>query len=101
MSDTPELVVKFAVYGAIDGNENQCQAADVSAALTTALGTSQGIVNINNQTMGLDASPGNPKNFGAIVTNDGVDHYYACSENQTIDFYHWEDAPPATQTATA
>ncbi|MBL8149422.1 MAG: hypothetical protein JNN15_05805 [Blastocatellia bacterium] len=83
------LVVKFAVYGALaGGDENKSQAANVQAALQTAINSSQGIVNINNDTMGGDPSKGNRKHFGAIVTLDNVDRYFACYEGQTIDFYH-------------
>jgi hypothetical protein len=83
------LVVKFAVYGALaGGDENKTQAVNVQTALQTAIDSSQGIVNINNNTMGGDPSKGNSKHFGAIVALDNVDRYFACYEGQTIDFYH-------------
>ena len=83
------LTVKFAVYGALDkGNENRSQAANVQNALQGAINANQGIVTINNTTMGGDPSHGNVKHFGAIVTLDSVDRYFACQEGQTVDFYH-------------
>ncbi len=85
-----DLTVNFAVYGALaGGNENSTQAIDVTKALQAALNVSQGIVNINNATMGQDPSPNNPKNFAALVTHNGVAQPFACAENQTVDFYHW------------
>jgi len=83
------LIVKFAVYGALaGGNENRSQAADVRTALQTAIDGNQGIVLIGNASLGGDPSPGNQKHFGAIVSLDSVDRYFACQEGQTIDFYH-------------
>lgn len=85
------LTVKFAVYGALaNGNENESQAVDVSDALQTAIdaSTNNGIVEINNTNMGGDPSVGNQKHFAAIVSLDGSDRYFACEENQTIDFFH-------------
>jgi hypothetical protein len=85
----PALVVKYAVYGALaDNNENLSQAVDVSSALQTAIDTTQGIVTINNDSMGGDPSPGIKKYFGANVALDGVSRYFACIEGQTIDFFH-------------
>lgn len=83
------LTVVFAVYGALaGGNENNDQAIDVAQALQTAINNNQGIVTINNENMGGDPSKGNKKHFGAIVALDGVNRYFACEENQTIDFFH-------------
>jgi hypothetical protein len=81
--------VKFAVYGALSGgDENQTQAISVVTQLQTALDGNDGIVTISNNTFQADPSPGNQKHFGAVVTVDGTDLYYACQEDQTIDFYH-------------
>ena len=83
------LTVKFAVYGALDkGNENRSQAANVQNALQSAIDANQGIVTIDNTTMGGDPSHGNVKHFGAIVALDSVDRYFACQEGQTVDFFH-------------
>lgn len=83
------FTVNFAVYGALNGgNENQTQAVDVSSQLQKALDTNDGIVTINNTTLGPDPSKGNKKHFGANVTVNGSAHYFACEEGQTIDFYH-------------
>lgn len=85
------ITVKFAVYGALKGgNENQTQAIDVSGPLQAQIDASQGIVNINNGTMGGDPSKGNGKHFAAIVDVDGNQNVcFACAEGQTIDFHHW------------
>lgn len=90
------LTVNFAVYGALaGGNENSTQAIDVTTALQNAINATQGIVKINNTTMGQDPSKGNGKHFAASVSLDGVPQSYACKEGQTIDFYHW--IAPTTQ----
>ena len=92
------LTVVFAVYGAIGGggNENDSQAVDVTDVLQTAINANDGIVAINNSTMGGDPSSGNKKHFGAIVALDGVNRAFACQEDQTIDFYH--TIPPSDQS---
>ena len=83
------LTVKFAVYGALNGgNENQSQVVNVQEVLQAAIDQNQGIVTISNATMGGDPSFGNGKHFGAVVTLDSVDRYFACAEGQTIDFFH-------------
>lgn len=95
------LKVKFAVYGALQGgNENLSQALDVSGALQKQIDANQGIVTIDNANMGKDPSFGNQKHFGAIVTLDNTDMYFACVEGQTIDFYH-SKPPGITQPARA
>jgi hypothetical protein len=99
MSQQPfPLQVQFAVYGALaGGNENMSQAIDVRIPLQAALEQSvpPGIVNINNTTMGTDPSQDNGKHFAAIVALDTVNQFYACAENQTIDFFHV--IPPSGQ----
>lgn len=85
------LTVKYAVYGALNGgNENKSQAVDVSKALQNAINSSSGIVKISNDTLGGDPSKGNQKHFAAIVSLDSVDQFFACQEGQTIDFFHTE-----------
>lgn len=80
--------VQFAVYGALaNGNENQTEAAVVTSALQNLLNnSSNGVVTINNTTMGGDPAYGWPKSFGAIVSVNGTPQPFACQENQTIDF---------------
>ena len=84
------LVVKFAVYGGLrDGNPDSSEAADVQFALGAAIDNSpngNGVVRIDNESMGGDPALDVQKHFGAIVTVDGVDRYFACLEGQTIDF---------------
>ncbi|MGE4279657.1 MAG: hypothetical protein AB7G62_08735 [Magnetospirillum sp.] len=84
------LTVKFAVYGAlVGGDENKSAAVDVSAALQALIDSNQGIVNINNDNMGGDPAYGDVKHFAAIVAlGDNDKRYFACQEGQTIDFFH-------------
>lgn len=91
------LVVRYAVYGALaDNNENNSQAVDVTSALQAAIDATQGIVTVNNDSMGGDPSVGIKKYFGANVALDGADRYFACVEGQTIDFFHTK---PISQAA--
>jgi hypothetical protein len=80
--------VQFAVYGALaGGNENNTQANVVTSALQNQLNSNpNGVVTINNTTMGGDPSVGNIKQFGAIVQVNGTPLPFACKEDQTIDF---------------
>jgi hypothetical protein len=82
--------VKFAVYGSLrGGNQNNTQAAIVTAALQSAINNSSngnGVVKINSTNMGGNPARGVQKHFGAIVEVDEVDRPFACLENQTIDF---------------
>ena len=84
------LNVKFAVYGALrDGNQDNTEAAIVTTALQQQINASpngNGVVTINNETMGLDPAPHVRKHFAAIVEVDGTDRPFACEERQTIDF---------------
>ena len=81
--------VKFAVYGALkDGNENETQAISVAQQLQRLLEDNDGIVTISNSSFGVDPAKGYTKHFGAIVNVNGEDVYFACQENQTIDFAH-------------
>ncbi len=80
------FTVSFAVYGALGGgNENKLNATNVTSALQTLLNTGP-TVTINNTTMGGDPSPGDTKNFGALVTVNGVQRAFSCQEGQTVDF---------------
>jgi hypothetical protein len=82
------LQVKFAVYGALqNGNPNAPHTMDVCKQLQMQLDASNGIVAINNATMGGDPLVGTLKHFGAIVTLNGRDYAFACQEGQSIDFY--------------
>jgi hypothetical protein len=89
------LKVKFAVYGGLrGGNQDDTQAAIVTEALQAAIDTSpngNGVVTIDNASMGGDPAPGVQKHFGAIVIIDeGLpsqrEQAFACVERQTIDF---------------
>jgi hypothetical protein len=83
---TSGLVVRFAVYGALPGgNESDAQAFDVTALVQAAVNESGGTVACDNASFG-DPSVGNQKHFAAVVNRGGHDLYFACVENQTIDF---------------
>ncbi len=80
------LVVKFAVYGALPGGAStNAEAFDVTQKLQTLINASGGIVACNNNNFG-DPAFGNDKHFGALVTRNGTDFYFACDEGQKIDF---------------
>jgi hypothetical protein len=82
------LAVKHAIYGALAGGESyNADAFDVTASLQNLINEKSGVVPINNGSFG-DPAPGNGKHFGALVTRDGTDFFFACDENQTIDFNH-------------
>ena len=90
-----EITVEFAVYGALkNGDENDCRAADVKTLLQKLIDSQEGIVTIDNSTMGGDPCPGNGKHFGAQITRSDGTYYYACQEGQKIDFCHggWPEA---------
>jgi hypothetical protein len=81
------LVVKFAVYGALpNGQQNNAQAFDVTTLVQDIINLSNGTVACNNASFAGDPSPGATKHFAAIVNRDGTDLYFACQEGQTIDF---------------
>lgn len=84
------LQVQIAVYGALCGGQDNMHARDVSTQLQAALDApgNQGVVNINNDTMGGDPCSGKTKAFGAVVNLNGVPLYFACLEGQTVDFFH-------------
>ena len=78
----------IAVYGAMrEDDPDSMQAAVVTAALQDQFNQhANGVVTINNQTMGGDPAKGHGKHFGAVVEVDGVAVPFACAEGQTIDF---------------
>jgi len=80
--------VLFAVYGALrGGNQDNTEAAIVTSQLQQLLdNTPNGVVQINDATMGPDPAVGVEKHFGAIVEVDGTPRPFACLQNQTIDF---------------
>jgi len=82
------LQAVFAVYGALrGGNQDNTEAADVTVALQEQFAEHpNGVVTINDHTMGGDPAVGVEKHFGAIVNVDGVPTPFACLQNQTIDF---------------
>jgi hypothetical protein len=80
------LKVVFAVYGALPGGDkNQAQAFNVKAQLQNLIDSERGVVGISDSNFG-DPSFGNVKHFGACVNRDGQDLFFACQENQIIDF---------------
>jgi len=68
-------------------------AINCATQLQAALDSSKnnGVVTISNDSLGGDPCPGNTKFFGAVVSLDGVDMYFAGEENDTIDFFHSQD----------
>ena len=80
------LQVKFAVYGALQGDGGRACAIDVTGRLQEKITAGAGIVTINNEAMGTDPAIGIKKHFGAIVTWNGHDYPFACEEGQTINF---------------
>ena len=80
------LKVKFAVFGALaEGSATASKAADVKGPLQTQIDERAGVVKISVQNLS-DPCPNNPKHFAAIVERDGTDYYFACQEDQTINF---------------
>jgi hypothetical protein len=85
--------VQFAVYGALPGGDStRALAFDVTGQLQTFINEQGGIVLCGNPGFG-DPSPGNLKHFGAKVVRDGLEVFFACEENQVIDFNHAGGAP--------
>ena len=84
------LTVKFAVYGALCGGEDDMHAFDATTQLQAALDSTpnKGIVTISNDSMGGDPCRGARKSFGAVVELDGIPLYFACQEGTTVDFFH-------------
>ena len=81
------IIVKFACYGAlVNGDSTQCRSANVQKLLQALIDKGTTTVEINNQTMGGDPSPGNPKHFGALISQAGEERFYNCGEGQSLDF---------------
>ena len=63
------------------------EAETVVAQLQQAIDTSAtGAVPISTASLGKDPAPGVLKHFAAIVEVNGMNYYFACEENQTINF---------------
>jgi len=93
MSDN-RFNVKFAVYGALNGgNENNSQAVSVVDALQNLLqrpGGESSIIKINDQNLSqVGFSSGNKKSFAACLSIGGRDVYFACKEGETVNFNNW------------
>jgi hypothetical protein len=85
LSQPSNLVVRFAVYGALPGGDPfTAKAFDVTARLQELLNASP-VVECNNANF-HDPSENDLKQFAAVVARDGVDFHFACAENQKIDF---------------
>jgi hypothetical protein len=81
-----KLTVLFAVWGALPGGiPNEAKAYNVKAQLQSLIDANDGVVSINDDSFG-DPAPGNVKHFGAIVERNGRDYFFACQEDQQIDF---------------
>jgi hypothetical protein len=80
--------VLIASYGALaQSDPNLTRAKKVTGTLQDQLDyVPDGIVTINNLSMGGDPAPGFTKHFGAIVEVGGQTRAFACQENQTINF---------------
>ncbi len=80
------LTVLFAVWGALPGgNPNEARAYNVQAQLQQLIDANDGLVGINVASFG-DPAHGNTKHFGACVERNGRNYFFACQEDQTIDF---------------
>lgn len=80
------LKVLSAVYGALpNGSQVNAQGFIVTKAVQRLIDNLGGIVSINNTNFS-DPAVGFTKHFAAIVDRNGVQHCFACEENQTIDF---------------
>ena len=98
------LVVQFAVYGRLcGGGADSMHAINCAPQLQAALDShkNNGVVTISNDSMGGDPCPGNTKYFGAVVSLDGVDMYFAGEENDQIDFFHSQSALEAKTGAAS
>lgn len=84
-------LVRFAFWGAGNATTttNQCVAIDVSLYLQNLLNSGNVVITPSNSISNPpfpDPAVGCTKGFGAVVNVNGVDCYFACQENQTIDF---------------
>jgi hypothetical protein len=80
------LKVLSAVYGALpNGSSTNAQGFIVTRSVQRLIDNLGGIVPINNTNFN-DPAVGFVKHFAATVERNGVQHCFACQENQTIDF---------------
>lgn len=84
----PKFQVLGAAYGALaNGDANLPKGIDATGTLQALLpDNSDGIVLIDNDTMGGDPAYGFRKHFGAVVVVHGQSRAFACQEGQTINF---------------
>jgi hypothetical protein len=96
-----DIKVIHAVYGALPGADpRQARAADVTAALQAQIDRNNGVVTCGNGALG-DSAPGYLKHFGAVISRGGANYYYACQENQAVDFRTGGGRPAAAPAAPA
>lgn len=79
------IQVKSAVYGVLDEG-NAARSVDVTRRLQEQIDASNGVVTINNGTMGSDPAFGTLKHFRATVSILGTDQAFTCQEGETVDF---------------
>jgi hypothetical protein len=80
------ITVQFAVFGALPGGSStDAKAADVKGVLQGQINLAAGVVQISTKNL-TDPCPNNVKHFAAVIDRDGTEYYFACEENQTIDF---------------
>jgi hypothetical protein len=81
-----DIVILFAVYGALqEGHDTAALAFDVTGRVQDYVNRSGGLVFCENSLFG-DPAPGSQKHFAAAVTRGGQHLYFACAENQYINF---------------
>jgi hypothetical protein len=81
-----DLIVKFAVYGALPGGDRSNAKTIVAKGFLQGLLNKNPIVVCNNETFQNDPASGNLKHFAAMVHRGGRDFAFACAEGQTINF---------------
>ena len=82
------LLEKHAVYGGVRFAEWTAPSEvglDVTSKLQALINQNAGVLRCGNDNFG-DPLPGVQKHFGAVVNRDGTDYYFACVEDQDIDF---------------
>lgn len=81
-----DLKVKFAVWGAsVNGDPLNDRAGDISGRLQDLIERTGGKVQFTTGNFD-DTCLGYGKHFAGIVIRNNKEHYFACAENQTIDF---------------
>ena len=86
VTPTSDIVIQFAVYGALlEGLETGAKAFDVTGRVQDIANRFSGYVGCDNTVFG-DPAPGSQKHFAVVVTRGGQDLCFACAENQVIDF---------------